>query len=56
MKILLTGAAGFLGTHLSERLLKRGDKVTGLDDFTTGSIKNIQYLQNFPNFSFDTPP
>ena len=52
MHILVTGAAGFLGTHLSEKLLKRGDKVTGLDDFTTGSVENIKYLQNFPNFSF----
>ena len=52
MHILVTGAAGFLGTHLSEQLLKRGDKVTGLDDFTTGAIDNIKYLQNFPEFSF----
>jgi len=52
MHILVTGAAGFLGTHLSEKLLKRGDKVTGLDDFTTGSVENIKHLQNFPNFSF----
>jgi UDP-glucuronate decarboxylase len=52
MHILVTGAAGFLGTHLSEKILERGDKVTGLDDFTTGSIENIRHLQNFPNFSF----
>jgi len=52
MHILVTGAAGFLGTHLSEYLLKRGDRVTGLDDFTTGSIENIKLLQNYPGFSF----
>ena len=52
MHILVTGSAGFLGTHLAEKLLQRGDRVTGLDDFTTGSIDNIKHLQNFPNFSF----
>ncbi len=52
MHILVTGAAGFLGTHLSEKLLERGDRVTGLDDFTTGSIENIRHLQHFPNFGF----
>lgn len=52
MRVLVTGAAGFLGTHLSEYLLKRGDRVTGLDDFTTGSIENVKLLQNYPGFSF----
>lgn len=52
MHILVTGAAGFLGTHLSEYLLKRGDRVTGLDDFTTGSVENIKMLQNYAAFSF----
>ncbi len=52
MHILVTGAAGFLGTHLSEFLLKRGDRVTGLDDFTTGSTDNVRFLQNYPGFSF----
>jgi len=52
MHILVTGAAGFLGTHLSEYLLKRGDRVTGLDDFTTGSTDNVKFLQNYPGFSF----
>jgi UDP-glucuronate decarboxylase len=52
MHILVTGAAGFLGTHLSEFLLKRGDRVTGLDDFTTGSTDNVKFLQNYSGFSF----
>lgn len=52
MRILVTGAAGFLGSHLTESLLKRGTQVTGLDDLTTGSIENIRHLQKFSNFSF----
>ena len=41
MKILLTGAAGFLGSHLSERLVLEGHHVIGLDDLSTGSLKNL---------------
>jgi UDP-glucuronate decarboxylase len=52
MHILVTGAAGFLGTHLSEYLLKRGDSVTGLDDFTTGSRENVKLLRSYPRFDF----
>ncbi len=52
MKILLTGAAGFLGSHLSARLLLEGHSVIGLDDLSTGSISNlVSQLQN-PNFTF----
>ena len=40
-KILVTGGAGFLGSHLCEELLKRGDEVFCLDDFSTGSKENI---------------
>ena len=41
MKILLTGAAGFLGSHLASKLLDSGHEVTGIDDLSTGSLKNL---------------
>ena len=50
VKILLTGAAGFLGSHLSRSLLEDGHTVIGLDDFSTGSIKNIESLLDNKNF------
>ena len=50
MKILLTGAAGFLGSHLSTSLLEDGHTVIGLDDFSTGSMKNIESLLDNKNF------
>ena len=52
MKILLTGAAGFLGSHISKRLIKNNHEVIGLDDLSTGSIKNIEVLLDNPNFTF----
>lgn len=52
MKILLTGAAGFLGSHLSERLVIEGHHVLGLDDLSTGSLKNLENLRNNSNFTF----
>ena len=52
MKILLTGAAGFLGSHISKKLIDSGHEVIGLDDISTGSIKNIEQLINHPNYSF----
>jgi len=52
MKILLTGAAGFLGSHLSNKLIENKHNVIGLDDLSTGSIKNIEYLLRNPNFEF----
>ena len=52
MKILLTGAAGFLGSHLSEMLIENGHSVIGLDDLSTGSISNLASLKNSPAFSF----
>ena len=51
MKILLTGAAGFLGSHLSERLVLEGHHVIGLDDLSTGSLKNLENLRNDSNFT-----
>ncbi len=52
MKVLLTGAAGFLGSHLSEMLIGDGHSVIGLDDLSTGSISNLASLKNSPAFSF----
>jgi nucleoside-diphosphate-sugar epimerase len=52
MTILITGAAGFIGTNLSKRLLEEGKSVIGVDNFITGSRKNIRYLQTFPEFTF----
>lgn len=45
MKVLITGGAGFIGSHLSEAYLKRGDEVFIIDDLSTGSMDNIQHLK-----------
>ena len=52
MKILLTGAAGFLGSHISKKLIDNDHHVIGLDDLSTGSIKNIEQLVNNPKYTF----
>ena len=52
MKVLLTGAAGFLGSHLAEMLIENGNSVIGLDDLSTGSISNLSNLKDSPAFSF----
>ena len=52
MKILLTGASGFLGSHISKKLIDNNHEVIGLDDLSTGSIKNIEQLINHPKYSF----
>lgn len=49
-KILVTGGAGFLGSHLCDRLVARGDDVLCVDNFFTGSKKNISHLISHPNF------
>lgn len=48
--ILITGGAGFIGSHLCQRYLERGDQVTALDNFLTGSKKNIKTLEENPKF------
>lgn len=49
-KILITGGAGFLGSHLCDRLISEGNEVVCLDNFLTGSKRNISHLLNNPNF------
>ena len=50
---LITGGAGFIGSHLAEDLLNRGYKVYAVDNLSTGSLDNIDHLQDNPNFSFE---
>lgn len=50
MKVLITGGAGFIGSHLADRLLERGDEVVVLDDFSSGSRDNIAHLQGNSRF------
>jgi len=46
MRFLITGGAGFIGSHLAERLVQRGDRVSVLDDLSTGSLYNIEHLKS----------
>ena len=52
MRVLITGGAGFVGSHLAEALLERGDEVYVLDDLSTGSIDNIAHLKAHPRFHY----
>ena len=52
MRVLITGGAGFVGSHLSEALLARGDEVFAIDDLSTGSIDNISHLKEHPKFHY----
>jgi UDP-glucose 4-epimerase len=53
-RILITGGAGFIGSHLAEKLLAGGHRVVVLDDFSTGRAENIAHLRSHPNFSLVT--
>ncbi|WP_089718111.1 GDP-mannose 4,6-dehydratase [Candidatus Entotheonella palauensis] len=50
MKILITGGAGFIGSHLAEQCLERGDEVYIIDDLSTGGMDNIRHLKRHPKF------
>jgi UDP-glucose 4-epimerase len=50
LRFLITGGAGFIGSHLAERLLQRGDEVSILDDLSTGSVENIRHLKSHARF------
>jgi UDP-glucose 4-epimerase len=52
MRALITGGAGFVGSHLAEELLRRGDEVVILDDLSTGSIENLDHLRGKPGFRY----
>ena len=52
MRVLITGGAGFIGSHLAETLLERGDEVYILDNLSTGSIDNIGHLKGQPRFHY----
>jgi dTDP-glucose 4,6-dehydratase len=53
MRILVTGAAGFLGSHLTDRLLADGHSVLGIDNLSTGSIENLAHLSHESRFCFE---
>jgi dTDP-glucose 4,6-dehydratase len=52
MRLLVTGAAGFLGSHLVDRLLDAGHEVVGMDNLVTGSAANLAHLNGDPRFTF----
>ena len=52
MRVLITGGAGFIGSHLADAYLQRGDEVLVIDDLSTGTIDNIQHLKSNPKFHY----
>jgi dTDP-glucose 4,6-dehydratase len=50
MRVVITGAAGFLGSHLVDHYVRRGDEVVGIDNFVTGDRRNIEHLCDVPSF------
>lgn len=54
MRILITGAAGFLGSHLADRFLAEGHEVVGMDNFITGDRRNVSHIDDDPSFDLVT--
>ena len=52
MRVFITGGAGFIGSHLADAYIARGDEVSILDDLSTGSINNIRHLKSNPKFHY----
>ena len=52
MRVLITGGAGFIGSHLADAYLQRGDEVLVIDDLSTGTIENIRHLKSNPHFHY----
>ena len=52
MRVLITGGAGFIGSHLSDAYIQRGDEVYVIDDLSTGTIENIQHLKGHQRFHY----
>lgn len=52
MKVLVTGGAGFIGSHLTDALLRLGNEVTIVDDLSTGKMENFEHVRHYPNFHF----
>ena len=52
MKILVTGAAGFIGSHVCERFIEAGHLVWGIDNLSRGLESNLKAIRNHPNFTF----
>lgn len=50
MKILITGGAGFVGSHLADKLINQGHEITVIDDLSTGRYSNVEHLEGTPNF------
>src|SRR5260370_34003466 len=53
---LITGGAGFIGSHLAERLLERGDEVLLMDNLSTGSMENIRHLKKYDRMHYFLEP
>src|SRR5271167_4509876 len=56
MRVLITGGAGFIGSHLAERLLERGDEVLLMDNLSTGSMENIRHLKKYDRMHYFLEP
>jgi nucleoside-diphosphate-sugar epimerase len=52
LRVLITGGAGFIGSHLADAYIERGDEVFVIDDLSTGTIENIHHLKNNPRFHY----